>query len=39
VGDDTAIELACEEVPQAGLDERIIYSDINFFLLATSCRG
>ena len=33
VGDDTAIELACEEVPQAGLDERIIYSDINFFLL------
>jgi uncharacterized protein YbbC (DUF1343 family)/CubicO group peptidase (beta-lactamase class C family) len=32
-GYDTAIELACEEVPVADLDERIVYSDINFFLL------
>jgi uncharacterized protein YbbC (DUF1343 family)/CubicO group peptidase (beta-lactamase class C family) len=32
-GYDTAIQLAVEEVPVAGLDERVIYSDINFFLL------
>jgi uncharacterized protein YbbC (DUF1343 family)/CubicO group peptidase (beta-lactamase class C family) len=32
VGYDKAIELAVEEVPQAIPDERVIYSDINFFL-------
>lgn len=33
VGADRAIELAIEEVPIARLDERVIYSDINYFLL------
>jgi uncharacterized protein YbbC (DUF1343 family) len=33
VGYDTAIARAIEEVPQAAPDERLIYSDINFFLL------
>jgi uncharacterized protein YbbC (DUF1343 family)/CubicO group peptidase (beta-lactamase class C family) len=33
VGADRAIELAVEEVPIARIDERMIYSDINFFLL------
>jgi uncharacterized protein YbbC (DUF1343 family) len=28
-----AIELACDEVPQAAPGERFVYSDINFFLL------
>jgi uncharacterized protein YbbC (DUF1343 family)/CubicO group peptidase (beta-lactamase class C family) len=32
-GADTAISLAVEEVPIAAPDERLIYSDINFFLL------
>jgi len=32
-GYNTAIQLAVEEVPVAGPDERVIYSDINFFLL------
>ena len=33
VGSDTAIRLATEEVPVAAVDERFIYSDINFVLL------
>ncbi len=32
-GYDTAISKAFDEVPVAGLDTRVIYSDINFFLL------
>ena len=32
-GYDTAISKAIDEVPIAGLDARVIYSDINFFLL------
>lgn len=32
-GYDTAISKALDEVPVAGLDARVIYSDINFFLL------
>ena len=32
-GYDTAISKALDEVPVARLDERVIYSDINFFLL------
>jgi uncharacterized protein YbbC (DUF1343 family)/CubicO group peptidase (beta-lactamase class C family) len=32
-GYDTAISKAIDEVPVARLDERVIYSDINFFLL------
>ncbi len=32
-GYDTAISKATDEVPVAGLDERVIYSDINYFLL------
>jgi uncharacterized protein YbbC (DUF1343 family)/CubicO group peptidase (beta-lactamase class C family) len=32
-GYDTAIKLACAEIPQAKPGERFIYSDINFFLL------
>lgn len=33
VGYDKAIELAIEEVPVAGPNERFIYSDINYFML------
>jgi CubicO group peptidase (beta-lactamase class C family) len=33
LGYERAIELAVEEVPLAGPDERFVYSDINFFLL------
>ena len=35
-GYDTAISKAIDEVPVARPDERVIYSDINFFLLGTS---
>ncbi len=37
-GYDTAIRLACAEVPTAKPDERFVYSDINFFLLGEVVR-
>jgi len=37
-GYDKAIELAIEEVPLAAVNERFVYSDINFFLLGDIVR-
>ena len=37
-GYDKAIELAIEEVPTAAVNERFVYSDINFFLLGDIVR-
>ncbi len=37
-GYDKAIELAIEEVPASGVNERFVYSDINFFLLGDIVR-
>ena len=38
VGNDTAIELAIEEVPASPPGARFVYSDINFFLLGEIVR-